>query len=47
VSECHEGFAIKGFRDNALKRGGTPAVDFDEGRFVFCSMPPGDFAHPH
>jgi hypothetical protein len=47
VSECHEGCAIKGFRDYALKRGGKLAVDFDEGRFVFCFMPLGVFAHPH
>jgi hypothetical protein len=39
VSECHEGCAIKGFWDYALNRGGALAVDFDEGRFVFCFMP--------
>jgi hypothetical protein len=39
VSECHEGCEIKGFWDYALNRGGTLAVDFDEGRFVFCFMP--------
>jgi hypothetical protein len=44
VSECHEGSAIKGFRDYALNRGGKLAVDFDEGRFVFCFMPLGVFA---
>jgi hypothetical protein len=47
VSECHEGCAIKGFWDYALNRGGTLAVDFDGGRFVFCFMPLGDFAPPH
>ncbi|MDD5058469.1 MAG: AF1514 family protein [Sideroxydans sp.] len=44
VSECHEGCAIKGFWDYALNRGGALAVNFDEGRFVFCFMPLGDFA---
>lgn len=34
-----EGCAIKGFWDYALNRGRTLAVDFDEGRFVFCFMP--------
>jgi hypothetical protein len=46
VSECHEGCAIKGFWDYALNRGGKLAVDFDEGRFVFCFMPLGDFVSP-
>lgn len=46
VSECHEGCPIKGFWDYALNRGGTLAVDFDEGQFVFCFMPLGVFA-PH
>ncbi|MDP4028373.1 MAG: AF1514 family protein [Gallionella sp.] len=41
VSECHEGCAIKGFWDYALNRGGALAVDFDEGRFVFCFRPLG------
>jgi hypothetical protein len=40
VSECHEGCAVKGyfkgFWDYALNREGAPAVDFDDGRFVFC-----------
>ncbi|MDP1995675.1 MAG: AF1514 family protein [Gallionella sp.] len=39
VSECHEGCLIKGFWDYALNRGGTLAVDFDDGRFVFCFRP--------
>lgn len=39
ASECHEGCPIKGFWDYALNRGGTLAVDFDDGRFVFCFMP--------
>ncbi len=47
VSECHEGCPIKGFWDYALNRGGALAVDFDEGRFVFCFRPLGEFAPPH
>ena len=42
ASECHEGCAIKGFWDYALNRGGALAVDFDDGRFVFCFMPLGE-----
>ncbi len=42
VSECHEGCPIKGFWDYALNRGGALAVDFDEGRFVFCFRPLAD-----
>ena len=44
ASECHEGCAIKGFWDYALNRGGALAVDFDDGRFVFCFMPLGEDA---
>jgi hypothetical protein len=44
VSECHEGCEVKGFWDYALNRGATLAVDFDEGRFVFCFMPLGAYA---
>ena len=46
ASECHEGCAIKGFWDYALNRGGVLAVDFDDGRFVFCFRPMGEFAPP-
>lgn len=46
VSECHEGCAIKGFWDYAQNRGGTLAVDFDDGRFVFCFMPLEKFTSP-
>jgi len=42
VSECHEGCPIRGFWDYALNRGGTLAVDFDGGRFVFCFRPIGE-----
>ncbi len=46
VSECHEGCPIKGFWDYALNRGGALAVDFDNGRFVFCFRPLAEFASP-
>ena len=46
ASECHEGSPIKGFWDYAMNRGGTLAVDFDDGRFVFCFRPLGEFASP-
>lgn len=44
ASECHEGCPIKGFWDYALNRGGELAVDFDDGRFVFCFRPLAEFA---
>lgn len=43
VSECHEGCAIKGFWDYGLNHGAELAVDFDDGRFVFCFQPLGKF----
>jgi hypothetical protein len=46
VSECHEGCPIKGFWDYALNRGGALAVDFDNGRFVFCFRPLEEFTPP-
>lgn len=46
ASECHEGCPIRGFWDYALNRGGALAVDFDDGRFVFCFMPLAEYA-PH
>ena len=46
ASECHEGCPIKGFWDYALNRGGELAVDFDDGRFVFCFRPLAEFAPP-
>jgi hypothetical protein len=36
VSECHEGSPTKGFWEYALNHEGSLAVDFDDGRFVFC-----------
>jgi len=44
VSECHDGCPVKGYWDYALNRGGALAVDFDEGRFVFCFTPLGEYA---
>lgn len=46
ASECHEGSPVKGFWDYALSRGGTLAVDLDDGRFVFCFRPSGESAPP-
>ncbi len=46
VGECHEGCPIKGYWDYAQNRGGALAVDFDEGRFVFCFRPLREFAPP-
>jgi len=44
--ECHEGCPTKGYLDYALNRGGALAVEFDDGRFVFCYMPLREYA-PH
>ncbi|MBI5626683.1 MAG: AF1514 family protein [Nitrosomonadales bacterium] len=46
VSECHEGCPIRGYWDYAINRGGTLAVDFDDGRFVFCFRPLEEYAPP-
>ena len=46
ASECHEGCPTKGYWDYALNRGATLAVDFDDGRFVFCFRPLEEFALP-
>ncbi len=46
ASECHEGCATKGYWDYALNRGGALAVDFDEGRFVFCFRALEEFTPP-
>lgn len=43
ASECHEGCPVKGYWDYALNRGGKLAVNFDQGRFVFCFQPVGEF----
>ena len=47
ASECHEGCPTKGFWDYALNRNGSLAVDFDDGRFVFCFRALDDLATPH
>ena len=39
VGECHDGRPTKEFWDYALNCGATLAVDFDDGRFVFCFRP--------
>lgn len=41
VSECHQGSPTSGWVDYAANRGGTLIVDFERGRFVYCSMPLG------
>ena len=38
VSECHKNCPIKGFWDYAENRGGRLAVDFGDGKFVFCFL---------
>ncbi|MBS4098318.1 MAG: AF1514 family protein [Sulfuricella sp.] len=43
ASECHEGCPTKGYWDYALNRGGKLAVNFDQGRFVFCFQPLDEF----
>ena len=42
ASECHEGCSTKGYWDYALNHGGELAVNFDQGRFVFCFQPLGE-----
>lgn len=39
VSECHENCPIPGWWDYAANRGATLAINFSQGRFVFCFMP--------
>lgn len=46
ASECHEGCSTKGYWDYALNRGAALAVDFDDGRFVFCFLAVEKFAAP-
>jgi hypothetical protein len=43
ASECHEGCPTKGYWDYGLNHGGELAVNFDQGRFVFCFQPLGAF----
>jgi len=46
AGECHEGCPVRGYWDYALNRGAALAVDFEDGRFVFCFRPLGEFAPP-
>ena len=39
VSECHENCSVPGWWDYAANRGATLAINFSQGRFVFCFMP--------
>lgn len=39
VSECHENCPVPGWWDYAANRGGTLAVNFSQGRFIFCFLP--------
>jgi hypothetical protein len=39
VSECHVNCPVPGWWDYAANRGGTLAVNFSQGRFVFCFLP--------
>lgn len=44
VSECHFQCSTPGWVDYAENRGGTLMANFNQGRFVFCFRPLGDFA---
>jgi len=44
ASECHEGCPTKGYWDYGLNHGGKLAVNFDQGRFVFCFGPLAELA---
>ncbi len=44
ASECQEYCAKRGYWAYALNRGAMLAVDFDDGRFVFCFRPLEEFA---
>ena len=44
ASECHEGCPTKGYWDYGLNHGGKLAVNFEQGRFVFCFLPLAEFA---
>jgi hypothetical protein len=46
ASECHEGCPIKGYWGYALNREGALAVDFGDGRFVFCFRSLADVVPP-
>lgn len=44
VNECHEHCPTPGYIEYAQNRGGTVQIDVDNGRFVFCYRPLGEFA---
>lgn len=44
VSECHDNCDIPGYIDYAANRGGELKVVINNGMFVFCYRPLGEFA---
>lgn len=44
TSECHERCDVPGYIEYAESRGAEVRVDVDQGRFVFCYRPAGEFA---
>jgi hypothetical protein len=44
VSECHDDCDIPGYIDYAVTRGAQVKVDVNDGAFVFCYRPLGEFA---
>lgn len=44
AGECHDGCDVPGYLAYAESRGASIRVDVDEGRFVFCYLPTGEFA---
>ena len=45
VSECHEACDIPGYIDYAANRGGELKIVFNDGIFVFCYRPLGEFSN--
>ena len=39
VSECHQGYAVPGYVDDAVHRGATLKINVEKGRFVFFYTP--------
>lgn len=44
VSECHRDCAIPGYVEYAQTRGGTLVVDVNDGAYIFCYRPLGEFS---
>jgi len=44
TSECHEQCDVPGYIEYAKSRGAVLQVNVDQGRFVFCYRPLGEFA---